>query len=79
MDNYFDEKKRSGLIFTEHNIDETRPYNSMILNIRGLKTVEMPGVVSYWSRLSGRYRTAKEQARFLKTGLVDSNLGRLHQ
>lgn len=74
MGTYFDEKKLRGFIFTEHDADPKRPYISMDHSrIRDLP-IEEPGAVSWWSHLSGRYRNAEEQKRFLDAGCVDEKL-----
>ena len=78
MSEYFENKKRQGLIFTLHNIDTQKPYICMKNDPKSISCkpvpVPMPVGPSFWSRLSGRYRTAEEQREYLASGCVDRAL-----
>ena len=71
---YFETNKRKGLVFTEHCIDERRPYKAM--KGVGVSAVPIcpPEGPPYWSRKSGRYRTQKEQSEYLRRGCIDVQL-----
>ena len=74
MDRYFEEKKRSGLIFTMHDVNPTCPYLAMDESVNYTQVFTDPGGVSWWSRLSCRYRTKDEQMAFIRSGYVDKKL-----
>ena len=71
---YFERKKRQGLIFTEHNIDPSKDYNCMQRNTMSPIPICEPPGYSYWSKLSGRYRTSEEQKEFAERGGIDVKL-----
>lgn len=78
MDEYFEQKKREGLIFTMHNLNPKLPYISMLpTSILYARPVEEPEGPLYWSHLSGRYRTYEEQQEFLRGGCVDQKLPKI--
>lgn len=72
MYDYFEEKKRRGLIFTLHNIDPNLPYDS--IDKKTGRPIESPGEATWWSHLSSRYRDADEQKAFIESGCVDKRL-----
>ena len=72
MDAYYEMKKRQGYIFTLHDIDPSCPYNAIDLRTGNL--IETPGLLSYWSPLSGRYRNSFEQKAYIEAGCVDVKL-----
>mgnify|MGYP003290645789 CR=1 FL=1 len=72
--NYYEEKKRAGLIFTAHNINEKNPYIAMDPNSLSPKPIVCDDLPPFWSHLSGRYRTHDEQVDFMKGGCVDKKL-----
>jgi len=74
LDKYFEDKKRKSLIFTMHNINPNLPYYSMYPNSTQQKPVCPPEGPTYWSRASGRYRTASEQREFIRGGCIDKKL-----
>ena len=69
---YFEKKKREGLIFTQHNMNISKPYNSM-------EKDRNPVISNYsfWSRLSGRYRTYEEQVEYIRSRYKDKALPKL--
>lgn len=67
----FEEKKQAGIIFTMHNIDENRPYISMVpTQGASAESVTINGGLSWWDRSKGRYRTAAEQREYEKEVLT---------
>jgi hypothetical protein len=74
LDKYYEEKKRRGYIFTLHDIDPKLPYVAMEPSVNYTRPVEMPGVVSWWSHLSGRYRNSYEQKEYIRSGCIDRKL-----
>lgn len=75
MDKYFEQKKRENLVFTLHNINPDWPYLSMQpTSILYARPIEEPDGPSYWSHLSGRYRSYEEQQEFLANGCIDKKL-----
>lgn len=72
---YFDDKKRAGYIFTLHNIDPDLPTLCMNPEYVTPKPITEPEGPSFWSHLSGRYRTYEEQQAFVASGLKDQDLG----
>lgn len=69
--NYYEEKKRKGFIFTLHNLGENYPYSCIAPNTLD-RLIDPPH--EYWSRLSGRYRTAEEQRVYIVSGCIDHKL-----
>lgn len=74
MNEYYEQKVQSGLIFTMHHVDPLLPSVSIKPGSILDSPVEMPTGPSYWSCLSSRYRTYEEQRAFLLAGCVDCKL-----
>lgn len=72
--NYVEEKKRKGLIFTAHNVNPEYPYITMNPYVPYPKPILTGEAPSFWSHLSGRYRTYEEQQEYIASGLVDKKL-----
>ena len=68
---YLDEEKRRGYVFTLHNMNPNAAYQAM--RLAGIRSTPVcpPEGPPWWSRKSGRYRTAKEQREYLSRGCVD--------
>ena len=74
MNEYYEQKVQSGLIFTMHHVDPLLPSVSIKPGSILDSPIEMPTGPSYWSRLSCRYRTYEEQRAFLLAGCDDCKL-----
>lgn len=71
MSNYYETKKRQGYIFTLHNLNGNDAYSCLRPESRDQLICSLP---EYWSRLSGRFRTAEEQREYEASGCVDREL-----
>ena len=74
MDAYYASKMIKGYIFTLHDINPDKPYVSMKGTLDRPRAIEQPGEVGWWSHLSGRYRNAKEQREYIRSGCIDRKL-----
>lgn len=75
---YYEQKKRDGLIFTMHNIDNAFGYDATLTIDGHTELIDQPDGPLYWSKLSGRYRTCEEQRAFIENNCIDSKLPPLH-
>ena len=68
---YYTKQKLEGHVFTMHNINAAFPYTAIHEHMCRSEPITPPAGPSYWSHLSGRYRTAREQKEFVAKGCVD--------
>lgn len=73
---YFENKKRTGLILTAKNINPAAPLICMY-DVDRPTPVTYPNGPDFWSKKSHRYRTKQEQVEFIKDGCVDRDLGKM--
>ena len=72
VEQYYELKKKQGLIFTRSDIDPSLPCEA--IDKKSGEPIEMPYGPLYWSRLSGRYRNSAEQKKYIVSGCVDRRL-----
>lgn len=74
MDNYYESKKKQGLIFTQKNLNPEAPLSALDPDYECKLIYAPDDGPSYWSHLSCRYRTYEEQQQFIASGCIDRKL-----